>query len=62
MGDEDRKPERLSDEDIKRIAKAVLEYVYAEIGQSMVKHLAWLFGAIFAAVLVWIGKEHIDLK
>lgn len=46
-----------------RAAKKALQSVYAEVGQSVLRKLAWLAGAAVLGLALWlIGKDSLPLK
>ena len=46
-----------------RAAKKALESVYAEVGRSVLKKLAWLAGVAVIGLALWlIGKDSLPLK
>lgn len=46
-----------------RAAKKALQSVYAEVGQSVLKKLAWLAGVAVIGFALWlIGKDALPLK
>ena len=57
----------LSDAEIdviaERAAKKALQSVYAEVGRSVLKKLAWLTGVAVLGLAMWlIGKDAFPLK
>lgn len=56
------RPPHLSADDIDRIAEAAakkaLQKVYAEIGQSVLRKLAWLVGIALLGLLIWLGSKN----
>lgn len=52
----------LSDEQIAQIREAILASVYEDIGRSLVRKVVWALGAVFAAVLTWLGANHVQIK
>ena len=48
---------QLAPEDIERIKEAVLASVYEDIGRSVVKKLLWVVGAVFVALLGYLGAK-----
>ena len=61
-GEERRKNAGLSQEQLEAIKEHVLASVYEDIGRSLVKKALWGVGAVFVAVLTWVGANHISLK
>ena len=59
---EKRKNCGLSDEQIDLIREAVLASVYEDIGRSLVKKAIWAIGAVLAALLTWLGANHIQIR
>jgi hypothetical protein len=46
-----------------RAAKKALQSVYAEVGRSVLKKLAWLTGVVVIGLALWlIGKDSLPLK
>lgn len=46
-----------------RAAKKALQSVYAEVGQSVLKKMAWLAGVAVLGLALWlIGKDALPLK
>lgn len=46
-----------------RAAKKALQSVYAEVGRSVLKKLAWLTGVVVLGLAMWlIGKDAFPLK
>lgn len=46
-----------------RAAKKAFQIVYAEVGQSVLKKLAWLAGVVVIGLALWlIGKDSLPLK
>lgn len=46
-----------------RAAKKALESVYAEVGKSVLKKLAWLAGVAVLGLALWlIGKDSLPIK
>lgn len=46
-----------------RAAKKALEGVYADVGRSVLKKLAWLAGVVVLGLALWlIGKDSLPLK
>lgn len=46
-----------------RAAKKALQSVYAEVGQSVLKKLAWLAGVAVLGLALWlIGKDSLPIK
>lgn len=46
-----------------RAAKRALQLVYAEVGQSVLKKIAWLAGVVVLGLALWlIGKDSLPLK
>jgi hypothetical protein len=56
------RPPHLSADDIDRIAetaaKKALQKVYAEIGQSVLRKMAWLLGIALLGLLMWLGTKN----
>jgi hypothetical protein len=45
-----------------RAARKALEIVYAEVGKSVLKKLAWLVGIIVVGIAMWLaGKGHLPV-
>ena len=45
-----------------RAAKRALEQVYAEVGQSVLRKIAWIVGLVAIASLMWLaGKGSVTL-
>ena len=42
-----------------RAAKKALQSVYAEVGQSVLRKLAWLTGAVVLGLFVWLAGEKV---
>lgn len=60
-GVERRKNGVLSPEQIEQIKEEILASIYEDIGRSVVKKIVWSLGAVFAAVLAWLGyKGHLN--
>lgn len=59
---ERRKNAGLSDEQIAQIREAILASVYEDIGRSLVRKVVWALGAVFAALLTWVGANHVQIK
>lgn len=59
---ERRKDSGLTPDQLDAIKNAVLASVYEDIGRSLVKKILWALGAIFMALLTWLGANHIMLK
>ena len=62
MSDENKAPHPLTDEQIDHIAdkaaKRALQIVYAEIGQNVLKKLAWMTGIVIVGLMIFLaGKE-----
>ena len=62
-------PERrqgLSEEQIEHIAdlaaQKALDKVYSQVGRGVLTKAAWVLGAAFVALLMWLGKNSIALK
>lgn len=55
--EERRKNSGLSDEEIDAIKDRILASVYEDIGRSLVKKILWALGAVFAALLTWLGAN-----
>jgi hypothetical protein len=53
---------RLTEEEIdyiaKKAAKHALVQVYAEVGQSVLKRLAWLLGVALLALLIYLAGKN----
>ena len=46
-----------------RAAKKALEGVYADVGRSVLRKLAWLAGVVVIGLALWlIGKDSLPLK
>lgn len=46
-----------------RAAKKALQSVYAEVGRSVLKKIAWLAGVVVLGLAMWlIGKDALPLK
>lgn len=46
-----------------RAAERALQHVYAEVGQSLLRKLAWLVGIVAIGGLMWLtGKGTISLQ
>ena len=46
-----------------RAAKKALQSVYAEVGRSVLKKIAWLAGVVVLGLAMWlIGKDAFPLK
>jgi len=54
--------EKLTDEEMDKIAKIAaqkaLNYVYQEIGRSVLKKAAWFFGIVLLGLLTWLGASN----
>jgi hypothetical protein len=42
-----------------RAAKKALQSVYAEVGQSVLKKVAWLVGLIVVGIAIWLAGEKV---
>lgn len=42
-----------------RAAKKALESVYADVGRSVLKKLAWLVGLIVVGLAIWLAGEKV---
>lgn len=42
-----------------RAAKKALQSVYAEVGQSVLKKVAWLVGLVVVGVALWLASEKV---
>jgi hypothetical protein len=40
-----------------RAATKALEKIYAEVGQSVLKKLAWLAGLVVVGLFIWLGGK-----
>lgn len=40
-----------------RAAEKALEHVYAQVGKSVLKKLAWLTGLVVVSLLIWLGGK-----
>jgi hypothetical protein len=46
-----------------KAARKALEFVYAEVGKSVLKKLAWLVGLIVVGLALWMaGKGHLPTE
>ena len=45
------------DEIADRAAEKALEKVYAQVGASVLKKLAWLIGVVVVGLLMWLGNN-----
>lgn len=45
-----------------RAAERALEKVYAEVGRSVLRKLAWLVGIIVVTVAMWVAGRDVLLK
>lgn len=46
-----------------RAAKRALDIVYAEVGKSVLRKLAWIAGVVTLGLLMWLaGAGHVSLK
>ena len=45
------------DEIADRAAEKALEKVYAQVGASVLKKLAWLVGVVVVGLLMWLGSN-----
>jgi len=46
-----------------KAARKALELVYAEVGKSVLKKLAWLVGLIIVGIALWLaGKGHLPVS
>ena len=46
-----------------RAAKKALEGVYADVGRSVLRKLAWLAGVVVIGLALWLtGKDSLPLK
>lgn len=60
LENERRRP--LTDKEIEHVKDQLLESIYADIGKSIVKKVAWVFGAILLALAAWLtGAGHIKI-
>ena len=63
---QERRSTALSEEQIdaiaERAAAKALSKVYAQVGEGMLKKLAWVLGAAVVALLLWMGGKGITLK
>lgn len=59
---ERRKNAGLTDQQIEAIREAILASVYEDIGRSLVRKIVWALGAVFAALLTWLGTTHVQIK
>jgi hypothetical protein len=59
--DFDRRRSRFTPEEVEEIANAaaerVLDKVYAEVGKSIIKRLAWIAGAALIGVFMWLSSK-----
>ena len=63
----DRRQFPCSDEQIERIAEKAAEKalakVYAEVGQAVLKKLAWLIGVVVVGFAIWLSaKGHVTIN
>ena len=54
-GPERRKPTRLSNEEIDRIAERVRTSFYTEVGKVAVRSALYVIGAAVVALFAWLG-------
>ncbi len=48
---------RLSDKEIEEIKKQLLDSIYADIGESVIKKVLWVSGIVLLAVFAWLAKD-----
>ena len=62
-GEERRKLNRLSEEEIERISDRAVEKITAQVGKTSLKGIAWFLGILITAFLTWLfGSNHINFK
>lgn len=63
MDEEKRLYAGLTDEQVKVIKNQILASIYEDIGRSLFKKILWTIGAVFFALLAWLGANgHVTLK